>query len=88
MRLAVIAAAGVVALLGSGGLDPAWAKSHAGYSRHHAKHHARHHSRHRRKVAIRAPYRGPAIALWQQRYEEPKWNPYEPYGYGTAYTPD
>jgi hypothetical protein len=47
-----------------------------------------HQHRHWHKVFLHAPYSGPAFALWQKRYEEPQWNPYEPYGYGTAFAPD
>ena len=40
------------------------------------------------KIGTTTPYSGPAFTLWQKRYEEPQWNPYEPYGYGTAFAPD
>jgi hypothetical protein len=53
----------------------------------HPRHYVHRH-RHWHEVVLHAPYSGPAFALWQKRYEEPRWNPYEPYGYGTAFAPD
>jgi len=87
MRITALATAGVLALGALAAPESASAKSHPGYGRHHARHYVHRH-RHGYKVAIRAPYSGPAFALWQKRYEEPQWNPYEPYGYGTAFAPD
>ena len=85
MRILALTIAGAVALLPFAAADGALAKSRAGYGHHHGKHHVH---RHRRHSWGAAPYRGPAITLWQKRYEEPQGNRYAPYGYGTAYAPD
>jgi hypothetical protein len=87
MRIVGMIAAGAVALMSFAGSDAALAKSSVGYAHHHGKHKVHRHRRHRH-IAVHRPYRGPAFTLWQKRYEEPQWNPYDPYGYGTAYAPD
>lgn len=89
MRIIAIAVAGSLVICALAAPESAVAKSRSGYAHHHGKHHVRRHQ-HRRHyaVALRAPYSGPAFTLWQKRYEEPQWNPYEPFGYGTAYAPD
>ena len=87
MRIVAMIAAGAVALMSFTASDGALAKSRAGYGHHHGTHKVQAHRRHRR-AAVHRPYRGPAFTLSQKRYEEPQWNPYEPYGYGTAYAPD
>ena len=84
--IAMVAAGAVVALMSFAGSDEALAKSGAQYAHDHGKHKVHRHRRHRH--AVHRPYRGPAFTLWQKRYEEPQWNPYNPYGYGTAYAPD
>jgi hypothetical protein len=87
MRIAAAALTMVVAFGWAAAGNSASADGRAGYSRPPGKHHLyKHQSRHR--TAVRTPYRGPAITLWQKRYEEPQWNPYDPYGYGSAYAPD
>jgi hypothetical protein len=87
MRIIAVAIAGVFALGALAAPESALAKSHSGYTRQHARHYVHHH-RHRYKLALHAPYSGPAFTLSQKRYEEPQWNPYDPYGYGTAFAPD
>jgi hypothetical protein len=92
MRIIPIALATVVALTSFAGVDGASAKSRAGY-RHQGKHHVhrhrhRHRIVHRHRIIVQYAYRGPAITLWQKRFEEPQGRRDFPYGYGTAYAPD
>ena len=87
MRITALATVGGLALSALAVPESAFARSHPGYGRYHSRHYVHRH-RHRFRVAIYAPYSGPAFTLWQKRYEEPQWNPYDPYGYGTAFAPD
>jgi hypothetical protein len=87
MRALAIALATLMALASFAEADGASAKSRGGYRHHHGKHHVDRH-RHRHRIVVRHAYRGPAITLWQKRFEEPQGRRDFPYGYGTAYAPD
>ena len=93
MRALAIALATLVALASFAEVDGASAKSRAGYRHHHGKqyvHRHRHRYRivHQHRIIVRHGYSGPAVTLWQKRFEEPQGHRDFPYGYGTAYAPD